>query len=531
MRAHRPWLNRPGMGAERRPSNDRLLLLAFGLAIFYAIFCSFTGTYGVVVVGRRPSVVRDSPELRFRAALRSVEGHGEQGRSNSVNLHVVKISSSPSPPRPRPPRPPPPPPPPLPPIARVEGLPDWYVWRSRSDLVPGYQYGLDKDDVLRQHAAQKLDCSVPAPKYKFYIYPLDIPARCHLHLKNITSKTFTDMMDFGQWVDEVFFYYQMLDHPWRTEDPSEAFLFYVPMLTSLSGLGMCGNWGQNMRYVWDSLEASPWYQRNQGADHLMFSMNYKIRGYIFRNPDFSHLIRKFICARQLYYVSELPDQCSIAMPHTSRMAVQGECGFRDAAGNGDANRLFCKSEVADQVEETFQAYKARRNYTLFCMGQADDRPTHAARKVAIKHLPNLRPPNYLVGVGTRPSEGRRNCTDGDVRSASVVSHVRCPMSAMLQSPLPPSPPIFLLRLPSSLFLCPSQTPEDVIGRLEDWDWQGRKGRHGEPHDTAGSIRKIIADGPSLMLSGVWMPPGDRADGNRQDNRHREARGEELPGLP
>lgn len=289
------------------------------------------------------------------------------------------------------------------------GLPKWYLRRSSST---NHKYGLDKDDELRKHAAPKLDCSIPAPKYKFYVYPLEIPRRCNLHKKNLNSEMFTKMLAHSQWLDETFFYHQMLDHPWRTHDPSEAFLFYVPILSTLSANWKCGSWEGNMMHVQEALQNSTWYQRHQGADHLMFSTTWKMRKYMANNPSFAHLVRNFIVGRQLYWVSEFPDQCSIGMPHSSQMAVKGKCGYRRAEGSTEANVLFCKSAVADHIETTFEEYMQRRNYTLFCMGQADDRPSHTSRRLAIDNLSLLYPPNFLVGVGTKPQAGRPTC-EGD----------------------------------------------------------------------------------------------------------------------
>lgn len=383
--------------------------------------------------------IRVHRHVSFSPQDSSVELH----RLHSLRYHLRRRSASERPTQRLAPPPPTLPevlPPPTPPKKKprgqnVPGLPKWYTWRS---VTEGHQYGLDKDEVLREHAAPKLDCGIPAPKYKFYVYPLDIPERCNLDKKNLTSELFRSMGSHSQWLDEVFFYHQMLDHPWRTFDPSEAYLFYVPILTTLSSTGYCGDWKENMRQVQAALQASPWYHRYSGADHLMFATNKNIREYCADHPDFADMVKNFIVGRQLYWVSEFPDQCSIAVPHSSQMAAKGQCNYQRGKGSEEPNILYCESDLVKERDASFEAYKERRNYTMFCMGQADDRPTHTSRKTAIDNLSELRPPNYLLGVGVKPaSKWRPDCQPGQVRSfgVSFSTHPCCARRLLLAKEL------------------------------------------------------------------------------------------------
>ncbi|KAL1504661.1 hypothetical protein AB1Y20_008441 [Prymnesium parvum] len=60
-------------------------------------------------------------------------------------------------------------------------------------------------------------------------------------------------------------------HPWRVRDPSEATLFYVPVLPHLDqDAGRCNGTGHKARMmqVASALQASPAWQRRNGTDHV-----------------------------------------------------------------------------------------------------------------------------------------------------------------------------------------------------------------------------------------------------------------------
>jgi hypothetical protein len=73
----------------------------------------------------------------------------------------------------------------------------------------------------------------------------------------------------GQHIGEMFFYWQLRDHPWRTREPMEAQLVVVPMFATLLIHNVCGKVADGITHVVDALDAFPRFHVNKGKDFLM----------------------------------------------------------------------------------------------------------------------------------------------------------------------------------------------------------------------------------------------------------------------
>lgn len=75
----------------------------------------------------------------------------------------------------------------------------------------------------------------------------------------------------AQFYSEIGLYRQLSNHPMRVYDPSQASLFYVPMLPHLDqDAGHCNGTSHlgRMAAVAAVLRASPQWQRTNGTDHV-----------------------------------------------------------------------------------------------------------------------------------------------------------------------------------------------------------------------------------------------------------------------
>lgn len=97
-------------------------------------------------------------------------------------------------------------------------------------------------------------------------------------------------------MDDYWFSKAALEHPMRTWDPSQARLFIVPTLLNeladqlafhQKGICVGGTCDKNLvELVEKSLAESPWYQKNQGRDHIVVASHYAAHS-VFR--DATHL--------------------------------------------------------------------------------------------------------------------------------------------------------------------------------------------------------------------------------------------------
>ncbi|CAM9258603.1 unnamed protein product [Phaeothamnion confervicola] len=98
---------------------------------------------------------------------------------------------------------------------------------------------------------------------------------------------------------------ELAAHPWRTTDPHEAQLFVVPFDAEQSWCAGTLEEGQThlgrMGRVLDALEASEWYQRRVGRDHLWVVMRWELENLDFRDDFFPlerlHLLKRMVFGR------------------------------------------------------------------------------------------------------------------------------------------------------------------------------------------------------------------------------------------
>ena len=269
--------------------------------------------------------------------------------------------------------------------------------------------------VLEARLARTLEgCAAQPQSFKFFMYDWGVARRCKLRtdagVRSVAAKA------EPQWLQDLFFYFQMLKHPWRTRDPSEAFLFFVPLLPSLTMRGLCRP--RTYQRIISQLTASPWYKRHNGSDHMLLFMDWKVKSALTREPEAS-IFRNFIMGRRRNYLT-YPTHCTFTVPHTSTTArMTAPCRPDSATGH-----LVCGRE--DAPERTFDEYLRRRNHTLFFMGQADDREAYRLRREVVKHLGPVRPEgwpeNWIVGTQKKPKEGRRDCTLGSWEGCHYSGH-------------------------------------------------------------------------------------------------------------
>ena len=149
--------------------------------------------------------------------------------------------------------------------------------------------------------------------------------------------------------DDVFFWEMARGHRRRTLDPEKADLFVVPLMLSLAHRGWCGMTtaaalkkanrsrqdqvfphsgflaGQALQdAAADALERSPWYQRSQGADHIVIAGDYEHglfhSGHLSVNSKLRHTLRYAIFGRfeqeSLFQNGFAPGRCHVVVPYT-----------------------------------------------------------------------------------------------------------------------------------------------------------------------------------------------------------------------
>ena len=71
---------------------------------------------------------------------------------------------------------------------------------------------------------------------------------------------------------EILWPLHLAQHPLRTQDPAKASTFVVAAYLGLNARGLCGGENatkRNVNFLTSFLEASPWYRRRKGSDHIM----------------------------------------------------------------------------------------------------------------------------------------------------------------------------------------------------------------------------------------------------------------------
>ena len=125
---------------------------------------------------------------------------------------------------------------------------------------------------LRPHGEvvgpEVLSCTSVEP-FKFYLMEEALLPDCPG--KFSSGKDLLDQIPPGarQYISELFFYWQLRNHTWRTYDPMEAQLVVVPFFGGLVSREACGPIRKGVAHVVSALEAFPRYHLNQGKDFLM----------------------------------------------------------------------------------------------------------------------------------------------------------------------------------------------------------------------------------------------------------------------
>ena len=156
---------------------------------------------------------------------------------------------------------------------------------------------------LRPHGdaigPEVLSCQSVQP-YKFYLMEEALNPAC---------RTFTSGEDLvrvvprggGQHMGELFFYWQLKNHTWRTYDPDEAQLVVVPFFPALVVRDLCGPQKAAVKHFLDALEAFPRYKLNEGRDFAMVSTDFmpQFKLFWYKTSRFHKMTMNFI------YVSRL----------------------------------------------------------------------------------------------------------------------------------------------------------------------------------------------------------------------------------
>ena len=179
----------------------------------------------------------------------------------------------------------------------------------------------------------------------------------------------------GLHVAELFFYWQLVNHTWRTYDPMEAQIVVVPAFLNLLSYneGYCGSMEAGLNHISRAVLDSPRYRVNEGRDFLMLTTGFSPQNILFASNTparklFQETTKNFIYASRLNgkfirlrYVQRR-SRCVISVPHTNVNAV-AKCTGNDKDG------LQCEDANG---EETFEEFMANRDYNMFLMGQVRD---------------------------------------------------------------------------------------------------------------------------------------------------------------
>ena len=224
---------------------------------------------------------------------------------------------------------------------------------------------------------RSLSCRSVEP-FKFYLMVEAMVPSCNLKFNG--GKELVDLMDAkggtkgtGQHLGELFFFWHLRNHTWRTFDPMEAQLVVVPIFGTLLSRGVCGPLDPALAHIATALEAFPRFKLNQGKDFMMMATDYKPQAKLFAGPfgEGKKLFRG--ATRNFIYASRLngkfirlrhvqgKSRCVLPVPYTSAHEVE-EC-----KGDQDSGLLSCPG--LQDNEDTFEEFMANRNTTLFFMGQ------------------------------------------------------------------------------------------------------------------------------------------------------------------
>lgn len=194
-----------------------------------------------------------------------------------------------------------------------------------------------------------------------------------------------------------FAFHQGLEsHPWRTSDPTKAWLFVVPAYLGLSHDGECGDHEQNMQDTADMLEKSPHWKLSAGENHIFSAFNWQL------NPNELGALKTYAEKGVVGHFEVLRNQTKKLQGfNRSFVAPYGPISVYERATIGDG--YFERRNPARIVREARAvARKARqetKQYGLFFMGKADNRKAYKTRRIAIRKLPPAFPDSVLIQSG------------------------------------------------------------------------------------------------------------------------------------
>lgn len=159
---------------------------------------------------------------------------------------------------------------------------------------------------------------------------------------------------------DVAMHYKLAKHPWRVQDPSEASFFFVPAYITLSNSAACGGakaHEDNMKELVRMMDSSPWFNRSQGADHVISGFMWNI----------------------------VPDTFGEFAPYAKRMIVgRFENNYRTAHFPNTFTIPY--GPVSAKPYMLPRTPLSARSHSFFFMGSDDVRPAYRTRAAAFKQL-------------------------------------------------------------------------------------------------------------------------------------------------
>ena len=300
---------------------------------------------------------------------------------------------------------------------------------------------------------------------KFYIYSSKALRRCipddRAQLEFLLEAAkMLHPEDQGRVGAGLFFIEQLQDHPWRTDDPAAASLFIVPSFLDIVSVFLCkpsAKWKRtstgepyatnrlklSAALLAEEVAASPWYQRNEGRDHLMLVQHHLVR-HLFHSPDmrkFKHIFRNFILgmkhgrqtiSHRIMYTLPLPNTCIVTIPHMApsslRRCQAEEVPYRQDGKGSGRGKLVCSPS---NREERFEDYFTNRNYTLFFAGNTKRQAKPPLRKKAVGELGTVAGPNILVSTTELPN--KEKLAFCKLNEANVLQPAPCRVRASIAS--------------------------------------------------------------------------------------------------
>jgi hypothetical protein len=212
---------------------------------------------------------------------------------------------------------------------------------------------------------------------------------------------FWDNCDHIMWSKgvELSWLLRLREHPWRVKDPSEASLFVVPALFSISQYSLLFNESicrmpldTMAERLYNALTVSPHYIRHDGADHIMVVSYFKAQLYLKKHHLWFPVTQKLNLATHAVMNGYIP-------------RPKGKCQLTVGHQPGNIN-----------INNYPQSLSPHR--TLFFIGQAVHEPWYRERRAAIENLGVIGQNNLIVASdcvkqkGTKTHKAKLNLCQG-----------------------------------------------------------------------------------------------------------------------